>query len=362
MNEGAMLDGIYEAAAIPDRWPRLLHDIAQAHGARGATVFAAQAGTTEWMTSPAIEHLFEDYVEQGWMVDNVRGAGMIAQANPWFSTDIDFFSEEEMRTMPVYRDFLIPLGFDAAAGTVIQGAQHDMIVITVEGFASHRHARAAMPSLNRFRAHLARAASLMARIRLSRAQAMVDGIDAVGTAAAVITGTGKLRSVNASFAKKMGDLVIERPDRLRIFDPHADKILAEMLGALHGPVPSARSTIVRRGEKPPYVIHLIPLRSLARDIFEADGLLLLVTDGANSAFSDVSLLRLLFDLTPTEARIVQALGKGLRLSDIASRNGVTYSTAKVHLRSIFAKTGVTRQAELVSLLWNWTSPPLPHMR
>lgn len=58
-----------------------------------------------------------------------------------------------------------------------------------------------------------------------------------------------------------------------------------------------------------------------------------------------------FDLTPAEARLAGALfdGDG-SLRDAAARRGIAYGTARVQLASIFAKTGVHTQAQLMRLL------------
>ena len=52
-------------------------------------------------------------------------------------------------------------------------------------------------------------------------------------------------------------------------------------------------------------------------------------------------------LTPSETRLVAALAKGERLNDYALRNEVSTNTVKTQLKSIFQKTGHTRQSELI---------------
>lgn len=58
-------------------------------------------------------------------------------------------------------------------------------------------------------------------------------------------------------------------------------------------------------------------------------------------------LRQAFNLTPAEARLLSALAHGERLGAYALRSGVKLTTAKSHLRSLFGKTGETRQADLI---------------
>jgi DNA-binding CsgD family transcriptional regulator len=62
------------------------------------------------------------------------------------------------------------------------------------------------------------------------------------------------------------------------------------------------------------------------------------------------LLHGLFDLSPAEARVARLLLEGKSVAGIAAESKVGENTVRAHLKSIFAKTGVNRQAELVRLL------------
>lgn len=61
-------------------------------------------------------------------------------------------------------------------------------------------------------------------------------------------------------------------------------------------------------------------------------------------------LRVLFDLSPTEARLAAALSSGLALKEAAAQQDIRVSTARSYLESIFRKTGVRQQSQLVALL------------
>ncbi len=58
----------------------------------------------------------------------------------------------------------------------------------------------------------------------------------------------------------------------------------------------------------------------------------------------------LFGLTPAEAAFAVLLADGLTLDEAAHELSIARNTARAHLRSIFAKTGVSRQTMLVRLL------------
>ena len=58
----------------------------------------------------------------------------------------------------------------------------------------------------------------------------------------------------------------------------------------------------------------------------------------------------LFELTPAEANLAILLARGLSLAEVSNAQNISQHTARAQLKSIFAKTGVSRQAELVRLV------------
>ena len=58
----------------------------------------------------------------------------------------------------------------------------------------------------------------------------------------------------------------------------------------------------------------------------------------------------LFGLTPAEANLALLLARGLSLAEASDTQSISQHTARAQLKSIFAKTGVSRQAELVRLI------------
>jgi DNA-binding CsgD family transcriptional regulator len=63
-------------------------------------------------------------------------------------------------------------------------------------------------------------------------------------------------------------------------------------------------------------------------------------------------MRRLFDLTPAEGELALLLSSGQTLDEAAESLGIRKNTARAHLRSIFSKTGVSRQTELIHVLLN----------
>ena len=66
----------------------------------------------------------------------------------------------------------------------------------------------------------------------------------------------------------------------------------------------------------------------------------------------VDFLKRYYDLTPAEARLAKLIAEGERLDGTAERLGISVHTARTHLKRVFEKTGVERQAELVQLMFS----------
>ena len=58
----------------------------------------------------------------------------------------------------------------------------------------------------------------------------------------------------------------------------------------------------------------------------------------------------LFSLTPAEANLAILLSRGFNLAEVSETQNISQHTARAQLKSIFAKTSVSRQAELVRLV------------
>jgi PAS domain-containing protein len=113
--------------------------------------------------------------------------------------------------------------------------------------------------------------------------------------------------------------VVLRPDPLRVEAAH-------VLQLIHIPV---RGALWGKGGRLLAVV--VPLERIASD-------------------KGLSVLRLAFGATPSEARLAQALWKTGQLDAAATLLAVAPSTARSHLKSLFRKTGTHQQAELVRLV------------
>jgi DNA-binding CsgD family transcriptional regulator/PAS domain-containing protein len=90
----------------------------------------------------------------------------------------------------------------------------------------------------------------------------------------------------------------------------------------------------------------------AKNVGAPSAVAIYIRDPEANADVESDLVRQLFDLTPAEAAVARRLTAGLSLEDAASSLDISRNTARAHLRSIFSKSGITRQTELVRLMLN----------
>lgn len=351
-----LIDQIYEAAIFQERWPQLLQFVADQVGARGATFMIKSPNALRAVASTGIGQLVDDFIALGWSSDPARVQPLIDEQYPGFRVETDYRTPEQIHALPVYREFLIPRNLVAGAATTIQGSTDRAVFLSFEGFGSHDAARAAVPALDRLRPHLARAISLSA-LHSQRTQIIVDSLALVGAAAAVVCADGQLRYANQLYTDRLGAMLTDSRLGLRFTDPFLQRQYLAALDRHRATDGMVQSVAVRGADgSTPFAIHILPITGAARDLCDADGVLLLVADGANDTVPDADLLRLLFDLTPAEARLARLIAKGHSVTDAGKVLAITAATGRVHLKSIFAKLGVQRQIDLSRMLTGLGSP------
>jgi DNA-binding CsgD family transcriptional regulator/PAS domain-containing protein len=77
-----------------------------------------------------------------------------------------------------------------------------------------------------------------------------------------------------------------------------------------------------------------------------------IRDAVGKSQVDNRVAKELFNFTPAETVLALQLANGLSLEEAAENLGIMRNTARAHLRAIFSKTGVRRQAELVRVILN----------
>jgi len=103
----------------------------------------------------------------------------------------------------------------------------------------------------------------------------------------------------------------------------------------------------------PLAVMLMPLRNSGMEELtkiNSGKVLMIISDHEHSTSQSPDALQNVFKLTNTEARVTIALTNGLTVEQVATLNNVKPSTVKSHIKSIFGKTGVNRQQDLIRLV------------
>ena len=115
-----------------------------------------------------------------------------------------------------------------------------------------------------------------------------------------------------------------------------------------------------RADGDPAHVHVLPLMSgetRSRLAPGASAALFVTVKG--KADPPAEAIAALFDLSPAEIRIVQHLLAGKTPVEIADELGLALPTVRTHLARIFAKTGTSRQADLILLATQIAAPVKP---
>jgi DNA-binding CsgD family transcriptional regulator len=359
--ENALIDGIYEAAIVPESWPAVLRDTARIAGCREALLATVLHDEARFVaSSPEFTEGYEEVLRRIPFPVNERAQRLLAQGRFGFITDDDVFSRDEIAHEPVYRDILIPAGYGSGVATVIAAPTGDTTIVHCErSFAEGTVDGQAIAALDRLRPHFARAGLLGRRLAMERARAASQALELVGLPAAVLGLRGHVLDANALFQDLMPGVFLDRAARLTLAYAPADAMFANAVAGFSGKdlSPPVRSVPIpsHRGAGP-MVIHVAPVRGRARDIFSFAGAIVVATPVAAGAGPDAGLIGGLFDLTPAEARLAALIVGGHPPREAASRLGVTEATARTTLKRILAKTGTRRQADLVGLLKSAAGP------
>lgn len=348
-----VVDDIYEAAAVADLWPRALENLTSLVGGAGAAIFASGPRIQSWVGTSSMAQIIEDFVAMGRPELNLRTPRALVLRHPGFLTDHDVFTDEELRTDPFYQEVLRPRGFGWCAGTAIFVPGGDMLMVSIERrFDVGPVSRADVARLDQLRPHIARAAAFSARLALERVRAAAEALGLVGLPAAVIGPKHQILAANTLFQALVPSVFADRRQGVSLTGSDANALLLDALARNSAGVGGGVQSIpvAASEEREAMVVHLLPIRGAAHDVFTTASSIIIATPVTAGNAPSQQLLEGLFDLSPAEARVARAIANGETIEALAAANGISVQTVRWQLKSVFAKTGAHRQAELVRLL------------
>lgn len=350
-----IIDSIYEASMAAERWPLVFEEIAQAVGCDKAGMYALsflQREVIAWAGNERGHDAMHAFLAGGWASRSSQAARMFALSEPRFVSDLDVFTREELETDPYYQGFLKPVGAFWGAGTFVDGPTDNKIVVTIHRpYEMGPLKPESVAFLTGLRPHIARSTFLASQFRLERLRSAVEAMGLVGLPAAALAASGRLLLANAQFEADMPAIFADRRDRLHMSERNADRLLGETIREGH-PTRGASFALKTIDGNARNIIHLLPMRGAARDLFTGTEWLLIAPPVGQIAANEPApgVLEALFDLTPAEARLARRIQGGSTLAEIAADTALSVETLRTQLKGIFRKTGVAKQIELVRLL------------
>jgi DNA-binding CsgD family transcriptional regulator len=181
-------------------------------------------------------------------------------------------------------------------------------------------------------------------------------LEAFSFAVVIVDARGRLHFANRSARElfEAGVMLACPHGQLQATHPAAAEALARATDeAAQGRWPSPSNAVPLRGpEGQLAVAHIMPLRDAANEGFAA----IFVTSPHGVPPQFLEVLATLYDLTPSEARVLGEIASGKNRAAAAAALGVADSTVKTHLARVFAKTRTSEQAELTILAMSLTPP------
>lgn len=350
-DRAGLIDRIYEASVLPELWPEVLRSFAAAAESRESALIATGESGLKWVCSSelAAELARANYNYAGGIERTRR---LVALQHPGFVTDHDVFSEEEFVAEPLFAEFLIPNGYGRGIATSITVPSGESIIFHAEGdFAAGRASADLVAQLDALRPHLARSALLSARLSFERTRTAVETLAGIGLGACAVTSAATVVAANTEFDRESATWTTRSGNRIALQDRRADEQLQMALGALDsGEVVRSIPLVPAQEGDLPGVLHVIPVRRSAHDLFGRTSAILVLTKASSSPTQATSLLQSLFDLTPTEALLAARIAAGMTAESIATADRKTIGTVRNQLKSVLAKTGCRRQVDLARML------------
>jgi DNA-binding CsgD family transcriptional regulator/GAF domain-containing protein len=362
-----LVGAIYDAALDAELWPDVLNRIGDAVGGPEVIfgVYDPSSGLSNLLApriDPALVNSLMDWAPRNPLLP--LGIGL---APGRVFTIGDFITKDEFAGTDFYNEWWSPAGYDAEPLTtnllVDDGATG---IFTSHGSLSRRPFDSYQKRLFAALAqHLVRAIALQRRLyRLTFAsESALAGFDKLQQGFLLVDAQARPVYVNrlARGLLDAGDALRLEAGFLSALNADDDRNLRTTIASCTLEANFATGgeiTLRRQSGRLPLDVLVTPVRletamtAIPWTITQRPTAIVLVSDPEPEIQSRIESLRERFGLTPAEATLALEIAKGDGRQATADRLGITLGTARSHLSKIFDKTGVTRQAELVRLLFS----------
>jgi DNA-binding CsgD family transcriptional regulator len=357
----SLIADIYDAALEPARWSDVVVGINDFVGGRACGIISKDAvskmGETHYYcgVDPHYIKLYSDGYSRFDPLARLPPLGEVVSIP-------DLVSYDEYSRGPFYQEWLRPQGCVDVANVLLEKSDCPVLLTFLVG--DHVMSGDMRRRIAQVAPHVQRAVMINKAIehRKSQTTTFADALD--GLSAGVFLVDARCRIVHANAA---GEELLGEDDFLRSIggqlvarDRHANHELREAITNFRVGVDAASAAFsLTADDGSQHVAHLLPLKSVVRAGSQApSGAVAAVfvrkveLDG-QAYGAPVSRA---FGLTPAELRVLLAIVEVGGVPETSERLGVAETTVKTHLYRVFAKTGSSRQADLVKLAAAFSGP------
>lgn len=186
-------------------------------------------------------------------------------------------------------------------------------------------------------------------------RATADALDRLSCGTVLVDRRGRATYSNRSAETLFGQGIDIKRGHLTAEDSASNSCLQQLIASATSAQfvtnrEASRPVVIRRLGRRPLLIEALPAVERTYAPFAHGHALLMITDCEDRSPSDAARLQMTFRLTDSETRLAVQLSSGKTFAEAAEVLGIAYETSRSQLKSVFAKTGTRRQAELARLL------------
>jgi len=271
----------------------------------------------------------------------------------------EVIAREDLVKTSFYTELMQPFGIEYQLGILVSEPSGWKCGMGLMNGPSNRNFDAADKAcLQRLIPHLERALKTYAKLEQARSREMVlaDTLERMSIGTVILDGTGAIMEASR-MVEDIPQLLVTR-GRLALSSSLANaqfqKLVKEALA--HRNRNAATSFIdalrVEGGDSDlGLLVRSVECSEQTRgDVYPA--VIIYVSEAATRRLASDQLVARIFGLSPTEARLAMHLANGMSLAEAAAALGLAESSVRTYTKYVFAKLGVSRQADLVRLVLN----------
>ena len=342
-----------EAALDPTRWVKALDSLASATGSFGAVMLPLAGDALPNVPyTENISGVMEDYFRDGWHLRDERMRTVPALTQRGVADDFDGHNAEEIARHPYYQEFLAPHRLRRYAGVKVACGDDLWAVALQRTIDQGPFTADEKDELARVSSRLSTGAAIARALSASAATGALEAFEMSGTAVVLLNRLGNVFKANPSAERLLVDDIQIVKGQLTAKDARATTALNRAIHHLlwHPTAGLSAPVALPRASRRPLLAYPARLsNSTANALADCQAMVILIDPDTRSRTPEMT-LRSAFRLTEAEARLATQLTFGNSLESVADQFGIAKETARSQLKSIFAKTGVHRQAELVAVL------------